>query len=152
MSICPLPLEPPSYFSSHPTPLGCHRALGLSSLHHTVYYYIILLLFFSVTNPKHVGEILVPRPGIKLVPRALESKQSLSLGHQGSPSPPGLLKTWGSHQGRRGCHSGCRLAQQDRVARGHLHKVVAGKGVLLVCSFNLCVMEYCEVCAGWGGE
>ena len=26
--ICPLPLEPHSYLSPHPTPLSCHRALG----------------------------------------------------------------------------------------------------------------------------
>ena len=33
--LCPLPLEPPSHLPPHPTPLGCHRALDLSSLHHT---------------------------------------------------------------------------------------------------------------------
>ena len=27
--ILPLPLEPPSHLPPHPTPLGCHRALGL---------------------------------------------------------------------------------------------------------------------------
>ena len=32
MYICPLPLELPSNLPLHPTPLGCHRALGLSSL------------------------------------------------------------------------------------------------------------------------
>ena len=31
--ICPLPLEPPSHLPPHPTPLGYHRALDLSSLH-----------------------------------------------------------------------------------------------------------------------
>ena len=31
----PLPLEPPCQLPSHPTPLGCHRSLGLSSLPHT---------------------------------------------------------------------------------------------------------------------
>ena len=31
----PLPLEPPCQLPSHPTPLGCHRLLGLSSLPHT---------------------------------------------------------------------------------------------------------------------
>ena len=31
----PLLLEPPSHLPSHPTPLGCHRALDLSSLHYT---------------------------------------------------------------------------------------------------------------------
>ena len=31
---CPLPPEPPSHCPSHPTTLGCHRALGLSSLRH----------------------------------------------------------------------------------------------------------------------
>ena len=30
--ICPLPLESPSHFPPHPTPLGSHRAPGLSSL------------------------------------------------------------------------------------------------------------------------
>ena len=32
--IYPLPFEPPSHLPPHPTPLGCHRALGLRSLHH----------------------------------------------------------------------------------------------------------------------
>ena len=32
--VCPLPPEPPSHLPPHPAPLGCHRALGLSSLHH----------------------------------------------------------------------------------------------------------------------
>ena len=27
------PLEPPSHLPLHPTTLGCHRVLGLSSLH-----------------------------------------------------------------------------------------------------------------------
>ena len=35
MFIYPLPLEPPSHLPPHPTPLGCHRALDLGSLHHT---------------------------------------------------------------------------------------------------------------------
>ena len=30
--VCPLPVEPLSHFWLHPTPLGCHKALGLSSL------------------------------------------------------------------------------------------------------------------------
>ena len=33
--LCPLPLEPPSHLSPHPTPLACLRALGLSWLNHT---------------------------------------------------------------------------------------------------------------------
>ena len=33
--IRPLPLESPSLLPPHPTPLGCHRAPGLSSLHLT---------------------------------------------------------------------------------------------------------------------
>ena len=33
--ICPLPPEPPSHLPPHPAPLGCHRALGLSSLRRT---------------------------------------------------------------------------------------------------------------------
>ena len=35
MFIYPLPLEPPSHLPPHTTPLGCHRALDLGSLHHT---------------------------------------------------------------------------------------------------------------------
>ena len=35
MYICTLPLETPSHLPPHPTSLGCHRALGLSPLHHT---------------------------------------------------------------------------------------------------------------------
>ena len=34
--VCPLPLEPPSHLPPHPTPLGCHRVLGFSSLLYTV--------------------------------------------------------------------------------------------------------------------
>ena len=33
--MCPLPLEPPSHLSPHPTALACLRALGLSWLNHT---------------------------------------------------------------------------------------------------------------------
>ena len=33
--ICSLPLEPSSHLPPHPIPLGCHRAPGLSSPHHT---------------------------------------------------------------------------------------------------------------------
>ena len=33
---CPLPLKPPFKLLPYPTPLGHHRALDLSSLHHTV--------------------------------------------------------------------------------------------------------------------
>ena len=33
--ICPLPLEPLSHLPPYPTPLTCHRALDLSSVHHT---------------------------------------------------------------------------------------------------------------------
>ena len=31
LCICPLPLEPLSHLSAHPTPLGCHRAPGGAS-------------------------------------------------------------------------------------------------------------------------
>ena len=31
---CPLPPEPPSHRTPHPTPLGCHRAPGSDSLRH----------------------------------------------------------------------------------------------------------------------
>ena len=34
--ICPLPLESPSHLPPHPTLRGCHRALALGSLHHTL--------------------------------------------------------------------------------------------------------------------
>ena len=34
--ICPLPLESPSHLPPHPTLIGCHRALALGSLHHTL--------------------------------------------------------------------------------------------------------------------
>ena len=30
-----IPMSPPSHLPPHPTPLGCHRAPDLSSLHHT---------------------------------------------------------------------------------------------------------------------
>ena len=36
--ICPLPPEPPSHLPTHATPLGCHRASDLSSLHHTTHF------------------------------------------------------------------------------------------------------------------
>ena len=35
----PLPLESPSHLPPHPTPLGCHRAPGLSSLFRFFFYY-----------------------------------------------------------------------------------------------------------------
>ena len=56
--IYPLPLKSPSLLPLHHTPLGCHRALGLSSLHgtanshwlsilHMVMYMYMLLLYSS---------------------------------------------------------------------------------------------------------
>ena len=33
--MCPLPLEYPSHLLPHPTPLACHRAPALGSLHRT---------------------------------------------------------------------------------------------------------------------
>ena len=35
VDIHPLPFKTPSHLPLHPTPLGCHRAPGLGSLHHT---------------------------------------------------------------------------------------------------------------------
>ena len=35
MYVCPLPFEFPLHLPPYPTPLGCHRALDLSSLQHT---------------------------------------------------------------------------------------------------------------------
>ena len=40
----PLPLEPPSNLPPHPTPLGCHRAPALGSLHHTANFHWLSLL------------------------------------------------------------------------------------------------------------
>ena len=37
--ICPLPPEYPSHLPLHPTPLGCHRAPSLSSLHHAANFH-----------------------------------------------------------------------------------------------------------------
>ena len=45
----PLPLESPSHLPPHPTPLGCHRAPGLSSLFR--FFFLLLqtmLLYVSV--------------------------------------------------------------------------------------------------------
>ena len=65
--ISPLPLEGPSCLPPHPTPLGCHRALALSSLHHNsesplaIYFtdgsvYVSMLLSqFAPPSPSRTG-------------------------------------------------------------------------------------------------
>ena len=54
--VCPIPLEPPSHLPPHPTPLGCHRALGLSSLHHTANSHRLSILnvaMYTEIQPVH---------------------------------------------------------------------------------------------------
>ena len=46
--ICPLPCECPSQPLPHPTPLGYHRALGMSSLHHTANSYWLSALYMTM--------------------------------------------------------------------------------------------------------
>ena len=53
--IRPLPPETPSHFPPHPTPLGCHRVPGLSSLRNmasshwlSVFYVVMRVLQFGV--------------------------------------------------------------------------------------------------------
>ena len=46
--VCPLPPEPPSSLPAHPTPLRCHRALDLSSLHQ--YREFPLAVYFTYGN------------------------------------------------------------------------------------------------------
>ena len=48
--ICRLPLEPSSHLPPHPTTLGCHRALGLSFLHHTANSYWLSILHMVNKN------------------------------------------------------------------------------------------------------
>ena len=43
--VCPLPFEPPFYLPHYPTPLGCHRALDLSSLLHTANSHWLSVLY-----------------------------------------------------------------------------------------------------------
>ena len=43
VSMCPLLLKPPSHLPPHPTPLRCHRAPDLSSLHHTAHFHCLTL-------------------------------------------------------------------------------------------------------------
>ena len=44
--ICPLPLENPSHLPPYPTPLGCHRAPALSSLHRSGFFFFFRFFFF----------------------------------------------------------------------------------------------------------
>ena len=50
--ICPLPLKLPPHLPRHPTPLGCHRALALSSSHQTAnsHWLSIHYMLFSNTS------------------------------------------------------------------------------------------------------
>ena len=57
---CPLPLESPSCVPPHPTPLGCHRALDLISLHHTANFYC--LFNFTYGNGLSLKHALVQNP------------------------------------------------------------------------------------------
>ena len=65
IQICSLPPEPPPDFPPHPTPLGCHRALGwapcvgtaafhqLSILHMVMYIYPCYFFQFVQPSPTH---------------------------------------------------------------------------------------------------
>jgi len=44
------PLEPRSHLPPNPTPLGCHKALGLSSLCQTANFHLISLMLMSVRS------------------------------------------------------------------------------------------------------
>ena len=57
-----LPLEPPSNLPPHPTPLGCHRAPALGSLHHTANYHWLSIIYdnvyVSIYSLKHPTDFL----------------------------------------------------------------------------------------------
>ena len=52
--------ESPSCLPPHPTPLGCHRALDLRSLHHTANFY--WLPNFAYGNRLSLKHALAPNP------------------------------------------------------------------------------------------
>jgi len=64
-AISPLPLEPLSNLLSHPTPIGCHRAPTLGSLHHTANFQRLSILhtvmyMFQCYSPKTSHPLLPP--------------------------------------------------------------------------------------------
>ena len=78
---CPLPLEPPSHFPAHPTPLGCHREPSLGSLGRTAnshwlrtfHMEMYMSPCYSVSSPHPllpltVSTSLFPRTAFPLLP------------------------------------------------------------------------------------
>ena len=58
----PLSLEPPSHFPPHPTPLGCHRALGLSSLCHLANSHWLSILYGNGYVSVLFSQVISPPP------------------------------------------------------------------------------------------
>ena len=87
--ICPLPSELSSHLPPHPTPLGCYRALDLSSLHHTANFhglsnficgnvYISMLLLLLLSHFSRVQLCATPEMAAHQAPPSLGfSRQDL---------------------------------------------------------------------------
>ena len=70
------PHEPPSHFPPHPTPLHCHTAPGLSSLHQNRKF--PLALYFTFSNV-YVSMLLSPFIPFSLLPLCPQQVCSLCL-------------------------------------------------------------------------
>ena len=60
--MCPLPPEPPSHLPPHPTPLGGHRALSLSSLRHTAHSHWLSVLHIVICMFQLLSQVTPPSP------------------------------------------------------------------------------------------
>ena len=116
VDILPLPFKTPSHLPLHPTPLGCHRAPGLGSLHHTGNFYQLsvlhMVMYMFQCYSLNSSHPLLP-------PRVQKPSLCLWKGH--------VLITQHVHQGSVGelcssCHSGT----QRRPPLIHLRAVPEG--------------------------
>ena len=57
-----LPLAPPSHLPPHPTPLGCHRALGVHPLSLSKSLLTICLTYGNIYVSVLVSQIILPSP------------------------------------------------------------------------------------------
>ena len=61
--ICPLPLEPLSHFSPHPTPLGYHSTPDLNSLHPAVnFHWLSNFIYGTVYVSLLLSQLIPPSP------------------------------------------------------------------------------------------
>ena len=130
MDIRPFPFKPPSHLPLHPTPLGCHRALGLGSLHHTANSHQLsvlhMVMYMFQCHSLNSSQPLLP----PLCPKVFMSVKGACLDHTTCPSgksfPPLLVQEpkvtslsyiWGLCQGDHEPGDPLRMNQPSPLQR-----------------------------------